>query len=109
MRRNIARLKARPRARLARIWVLEREDALNLGHDAVSEVAMTEGERGDDLRQILPLAGVLAFCRSNSVIVCFERHALRRSDVEHIIRAAGDANSSVSICSERFFGTSESR
>lgn len=59
IRKNIALLKRRPRARLAEGWVREWEHAAELGPDAIAAVAMTEGERGDDLRQVSPLAGVL--------------------------------------------------
>ena len=59
IRKNIALLKRRPRALLAEGWVREWEQAAELGPDAVATVAMTEGERGDDLRQVSPPAGVL--------------------------------------------------
>lgn len=59
IRANLALLKRRPRAQLARGWVREWEIAAELGPDAVAAVAMTEGERGEDLRQVSPLAGVL--------------------------------------------------
>ncbi|MHA3684237.1 hypothetical protein ACXR2W_08275 [Leucobacter sp. HY1908] len=59
IRSNLALLKRRPRARLAQSWVQEWESAIDVGPDAVAAVAMTAGERGEDLRQVSPLAGVL--------------------------------------------------
>lgn len=57
--KNLAFLNSRPRSELARSWVSSWEHAVARGPQAVAEVALTEGERGDDLRQVTPLAGVL--------------------------------------------------
>lgn len=59
IRANLGFLKNRPRAQLAQEWVREWEAAADRGPEAVAEVAMMDGERGDDLRQVSPLAGVL--------------------------------------------------
>ncbi|WP_336653003.1 MULTISPECIES: hypothetical protein [unclassified Leucobacter] len=59
MRSNLALLKRRRRAPLAEGWVREWETAVEAGPEAVAAVALTEGERGIDLRQVSPLAGVL--------------------------------------------------
>lgn len=59
IRDNLDWLRSRPRATLAMSWVEQWERALESGPDAVADVAMTPGERGDDLRQVSPLAGVL--------------------------------------------------
>ncbi len=59
IRSNIARLNRRPRAKLAQGWVREWECAVDNGPDAVAAVALTSGDRGNDLRQVSPLVGVL--------------------------------------------------
>lgn len=59
IRRNLALMKRQPRAPLARGWVHEWERATDEGPEAIARVALTPGERGEDLRQMSPLAGVL--------------------------------------------------
>lgn len=59
MRSNLALLKRRRRAPLAEGWLQEWETAVEAGPEAVAAVALTEGERGVDLRQVSPLAGIL--------------------------------------------------
>lgn len=59
IRQNLARYRERPRSPLAQSWVDEWQAAVEQGPEAVSEVALTPDERGHDLRQMTPLAGVL--------------------------------------------------
>lgn len=59
IRTNINRFNRRPRAKLAQGWVREWECAVDQGPEAVAAVALTAGERGNDLRQVSPLVGVL--------------------------------------------------
>ncbi|MBL3685680.1 hypothetical protein D3248_01745 [Leucobacter zeae] len=59
VRANLDLMLRRPRAEIARGWIREWEEALERGPEALAAVAMTPGERGDDLRQMTPLAGVL--------------------------------------------------
>lgn len=59
MQFNLDRMKMRRRAPLAEGWVAEWQQALNIGPEAVEQVALMPGERGDDLRQMTPFAGVL--------------------------------------------------
>lgn len=61
IRANLDLLKRRPRAVQAQGWIHEWEAALEEGPEALERVAMTPGERGTDLRQVTPLAGVLPF------------------------------------------------
>lgn len=59
MRANLTRFKQTRRAPLAESWVDEWWQAVEEGPDAVESVAMMPGERGNDLRQMSPLAGLL--------------------------------------------------
>lgn len=59
IRKNLALLNRRRRSDLAQSWVDEWAAAIEQGPEAVEAVALTPGERGDDLRQVTPLAGVL--------------------------------------------------
>lgn len=58
---NIAKQRARTRGPLVRGWIDEWEQAAQRGPEAVIELSRTPGERGNDLRQMTPLAGVLPF------------------------------------------------
>lgn len=57
--RNLSRMKEWRLSTTARSWVSEWETAVERGPDAVEKVAFTPGERGADLRQMSPFAGVL--------------------------------------------------
>lgn len=59
IRANLSWLQSRRRAPLAESWIAEWAAAVDAGADAVKRVALTPGERGEDLRQVSPLAGVL--------------------------------------------------
>lgn len=59
IRANLERLRSRRRAPLAETWVAEWVAAVEAGPEAVARVALTPGGRGEDLRQVSPLAGVL--------------------------------------------------
>ncbi|UPL15703.1 hypothetical protein [Microbacterium galbinum] len=61
MLRNIAKQIPRARSPLARGWLSEWEDAIRRGPEAVIDLSRLEGEHGNDLRQMTPLAGVLPF------------------------------------------------
>lgn len=75
IRSNLAKLARRPRAALAQSWVLEWSSAVDQGPAAVAEVALSEGERGADLRQVSPLAGVLPASARLEVLQRVRGHA----------------------------------
>lgn len=58
---NLAKLRARTRGPLALRWLEEWEAAWRSGPEDLAALALLEGEHGDDLRQMTPLAGVLPF------------------------------------------------
>ena len=59
LRENLAWLQSRRRAPLAESWIADWATAIEAGPDAVERIALMPGERGEDLRQVSPLAGVL--------------------------------------------------
>jgi hypothetical protein len=61
MVKNIAMQRARARSAYVTSWIDTWESALNAGPEAVVALSRTSGERGDDLRQMTPLAGILPF------------------------------------------------
>ncbi len=61
MVKNIAMQRVRARSAYVIGWTDTWESALNAGPEAVVALSRTPGERGDDLRQMTPLAGVLPF------------------------------------------------
>lgn len=61
MIKNIAMQRARARSAYVNSWIDTWESALNAGAEAVIVLSRTPGERGDDLRQMTPLAGILPF------------------------------------------------
>lgn len=58
---NLAKLRTRARGPLAHEWIDEWESAWAAGPEGIVAVARMRGERGNDLRQMTPLAGVLPF------------------------------------------------
>jgi hypothetical protein len=61
MLRNIEKQLPRARNPLVRGWISEWEYAIRQGPEVVIALSRIEGEHGDDLRQMTPLAGVLPF------------------------------------------------
>lgn len=61
MLRNIDKQLPRAQNPLVRGWIAEWEEAIRQGRDAVIVLSRLEGEHGNDLRQMTPLAGVLPF------------------------------------------------
>lgn len=77
IRWNIARFNSRPRAKLAQGWVREWECAVDDGPEAVAAVALMSGDRGNDLRQVSPLVGVLPQEIRTQVLQRVRGHASR--------------------------------
>lgn len=61
MIKNIAMQRARAQSAYVNSWIDRWESAIDAGPEAVVALSRTTGERGDDLRQMTPLAGVLPF------------------------------------------------
>ncbi len=58
--RNLERMGARPRNPLAEQWLAEWAKAVRTGPEALETLALRTDERGNDLRQVSPFAGVLS-------------------------------------------------
>ncbi len=59
IRENLVKQRNLVHSPVALGWIEEWEQATNAGPDAIEAIALQRGERGDDLRQMTPLSGIL--------------------------------------------------
>jgi hypothetical protein len=59
IRANLEKQRRLVHSPMALAWISEWEKAVDSGPDAIEVIVAQRGERGDDLRQMTPLAGVL--------------------------------------------------